>query len=142
MGSEPTKPTIPDLFSMPNREHAAPPLDPPIPTADKAASSPRHILPSDLPAAIKYLNDQELDQLQAAVTTELQRRGKKPPVCDKTLSKRAEAAAVSLTPTKLNAVRAAFKAGVRPSKIAKQFGIPQSDVRKVIASEGMKKRSE
>src|SRR5512143_3843313 len=108
MGSEPTKPTIPDLFSMPNREHAAPPLDPPIPTADKAASSPRHILPSDLPAAIKYLNDQELDQLQAAVTTELQRRGKKPPVCDKTLSKRAEAAAVSLTPTKLNAVRAAF----------------------------------
>src|SRR5258706_14300917 len=107
--------------------------DPPIPTADKAASSPRHILPSDLPAAIKYLNDQELDQLQAAVTTELQRRGKKPPSPDKT--KRAEAAAVSLTPTKLNAVRAAFKAGVRPSQIAKQFGIPQSDVRKALASD-------
>jgi hypothetical protein len=109
--------------------------DAPILTADKAASSPRHILPSDLPAAIKYLNDQELDQLQAAVTTELQRRGKKPPVSDKAPSKRAEAAAASLTPTKLNAVRAAFKAGVRPSKIAKQFGIPQSDVRKAVASD-------
>src|SRR6266404_4476489 len=109
--------------------------DPPIPTADKAASSPRHILPSDLPAAIKHLNDQELDQLQAAVTTELQRRGKKPPVSDKTSSKRVEAAAVSLTPTKLNAVLAAFKAGVRPSQIAKQFGIPQSDVRKALASD-------
>ena len=107
--------------------------DPPIPTADKAASSPRHILPSDLPAAIKYLNDQELDRLHAAVTTELQRRGKKPPLSDKT--KRAEAAAVSLPPAKLNAVLAAFKAGVRASKIAKQFGIPQSDVRKALASD-------
>jgi DNA-directed RNA polymerase specialized sigma24 family protein len=109
--------------------------DPPKPTADKAASSPRHILPSDLPAAIKHLNDQELDQLQAAVTTELQRRGKKPPVSNKDPSKRVEAAAISLTPTKLNAVRAAFKAGVTPSTIAKQFGIPQSDVRKAVASD-------
>jgi hypothetical protein len=117
--------------------------DPPKPTADSAASSPRHVLPSDLSAAIKHLNDQELDQLQAAVTTELKRRrGKKPPVSNKIPSKRVEAAVISLTPAKLNAVRAAFKAGVRPSKIAKQFGIPQSDVRKVIASEGMKKRSE
>jgi hypothetical protein len=135
MGSGPIKSIIPDLFSMPHREHAALPPNPPIPTADKAASSPRHILPSDLPAAIKYLNDQELDQLQAAVTTELQRRGKKPPVSDKTPSKRVEAAVISLTPAKLNAVRAAFKAGVRPSKIAKQFGIPQSDVRKALASD-------
>src|SRR5260370_31112130 len=99
------------------------------------ASSPRHVLPSDLSAAIKHLNDQELDQLQAAVTTELKRRGKKPPVSDKTPNKRVEAAAVSLTPVKLNAVRAAFKAGVRPSKIAKQFGISQSDVRNAVASD-------
>jgi hypothetical protein len=106
-----------------------------MPTADSAASSPRHVLPSDLSAAIKHLNDQELDQLQAAVTTELKRRGKKPPLSDKTPSKQVEAAAVSLTPAKLNAVRAAFKAGVRPSKIAKQFGIPQSDVRKALASD-------
>jgi hypothetical protein len=140
MGSGPIKSMVPDLFSMPHREHAALPPNPPIRTADSAASSPPHVLPSNLPAAIKHLSDQELDQLQAAVTTELQRRGKKPPSPEKT--KRVEAAAVSLTPTKLNAVRAAFKAGVRPSKIAKQFGIPQSDVRKVIASEGMKKRSE
>ena len=36
---------------------------------------------------------------------------------------------------KLNAVRAAFKAGITPAKIAKQFGISQSDVRKVLASD-------
>jgi predicted transcriptional regulator len=40
-----------------------------------------------------------------------------------------------LTIGKLNAVRAAYKAGVTPSKIAKQFGIPQADVRKVITNE-------
>jgi hypothetical protein len=139
MGSGRSTSMIPDLFSTASREHVELPPNPPLPTADDAVSSPRHILPSDLPAAIKYLNDQELDQLQAAVTAEQQRRGKKPPVSDKTQSKRVEAAAVSLTPGKLNAVRAAFKAGVRPSKIAKQFGIPQADVRKVIASQGMKK---
>ena len=88
------------------------------------------------PAAIKHLNDQELEQLMAAVTAEQERRGKKPPSHAKTPSKRpVEAASVSLTPGKLSAVRAAFKAGVRPSKIAKQFGISQSDVRKVLASD-------
>jgi hypothetical protein len=39
----------------------------------------------------------------------------------------------SLTTGKLNAVRAAFKAGVKPSAIARQFGISQSDVRRVLA---------
>src|SRR5260370_21193984 len=102
MGSGPIKSIIPDLFSMPHREHAALPPNPPIPTADKAASSPRHILPSDLPAAIKHLSDQELDQLQAAVTTELQRRGKKTPLSDKDPEKRIARPTVSLTPTTLN----------------------------------------
>jgi len=74
--------------------------------------------------------------LLAAVTAEQQRRGKKPPSHAKTPSKDPdEAASVSLTPGKLSAVRAAFKAGVRPSKIAKQFGVSQSDVRKVLASD-------
>ncbi|MGZ4883662.1 MAG: hypothetical protein ACXV2A_07185, partial [Halobacteriota archaeon] len=96
----------------------------------------RHVLPTDLPAAIKHLNDQELEQLQLTVIAEQQRRGKKPPSPANTPSKRpVEAAPVSLTPGKLSAVRAAFKAGVRPSKIAKQFDISQSDVRKVLASD-------
>ena len=44
-----------------------------------------------------------------------------------------EDGAGSLTTGKLNAVRAAFKAGVKPSAIARQFGISQSDVRKALA---------
>src|SRR5260221_13335537 len=137
MGSGRIDSKIPDLFSAPAREPSLLPPNPPIPTADNAASSPRHVLPSDLPAAIKHLNDQELEQMLAAVTAEQQRRGKNPPPSHaKTPSKSpAEAVAVSLTPGKLSAVRAAFKAGVRPSKIAKQFGISQSDVRKAVASD-------
>jgi predicted DNA-binding protein (UPF0251 family) len=137
MGSWRLTPIVPNLFSTasPREDPSSLPPNPPTPIADNAASTPRHVLPSDLPAAIKHLNDQELEQLQAAVTAEQQRRGKKPPLSDKTPSKRVEAAAVSLTPVKLNAVRAAFKAGVRPSKIAKQFGISQSDVRKAVASD-------
>ena len=99
------------------------------------APDSRHVLPSDLPAAIKHLSDHELEQLQAAITVEQQRRGKKPPTPNKTLNKRSETPTVTLTIGKLNAVRAAFKAGVRPSKIAKQFGISQSEVREVLASE-------
>ena len=136
MGSGRITPMIPNLFSteLP-REQAALTPSPTIPAADSSASSPRHILPNNLPAAIKHLNDQELEQLLAAVTAEQQRRGKKPPSPEKTDGKRTEAPAVTLSIGKLNAVRAAFKAGVTPAKIAKQFGISQSDVRKVLASD-------
>ena len=95
----------------------------------------RHVLPSDLPTAIKHLDDQELNQLFAAVVAERSQSGMKSPVPDKILNKRVEATAVSLTPGKLSAVRAAFKAGVTPTKIAKEFGLSQADVRSVIASD-------
>jgi len=49
-----------------------------------------------------------------------------------------EASSVSLTIGRLNAVRAAFKAGVTPARIARQFGITQSEVRQAIASEAKK----
>jgi hypothetical protein len=141
VGSGQITPMTPGLVStvLP-REPSSSTLNPPIPTADNAASSPRHVLPSDLPAAIKHLNDQELEQLMAAVTAEQERRGKKSPSHAKTPSKGpVEALAVPLTPGKLSAVRAAFKAGVRPSIIAKQFGVSQSDVRKVLSGEGLKR---
>jgi len=91
------------------------------------------MLPSDLPASIRYLDDQELEQLFVAVTVERQRRGMKPTAVEKAPVKQVETPA--LTVGKLNAVRAAFKAGVTPARIAKQFGIPQSEVRRVLASD-------
>jgi transposase-like protein len=42
---------------------------------------------------------------------------------------------VPMTRGQLNAVRAAFKAGFTPSRIARQFGISQANVRKALASD-------
>ena len=110
---------------------------------DSLASQQRHFLPKDLAGALKWLDDVEIDALLAAVTTEAERRGRGPldpakekQVGDARPQRRQEVAqdgAVSLTTGKLNAVRAAFKAGVKPSAIARQFGISQSDVRKALA---------
>ena len=108
---------------------------------------PRHFLPQDLAGALKRLDNAEIDALLAAVTTEAERRGRLPPsrakekpTADATRQPAGHAAG-SLTTGKLNAVRAAFKAGVKPSAIARQFGISQSDVRKALATEGRDRKS-
>ena len=137
--------TTPDLFSalptMRGAEHSAVPKG--KAGLDSPASHQRHFLPEDLAGALKRLDDVEIDALLAAVTTEAERRGRRPtsqakekPVADAKPQRRQETAedgASSLSTGKLNAVRAAFKAGVKPSAIARQFGISQSDVRKALA---------
>ena len=133
--------STPDLFSSaPIREaharSAAPSESSPATIGTTPSPIPsRHVLPADLPNAVKHLDDQQLDQLLAAVIAEQKRRGKKLPA-EMPGKRRVEmVAAAPLTLGKLNAVRAAFKAGVTPSRIARQFGISQSDVRKALASE-------
>jgi hypothetical protein len=135
--------TTPDLFSALPTVTAA---GPSAVTKGKAgpnspASQQRHFLPEDLAGALKRLDDVEIDALLAAVTTEAERRrppspAKEKPAADAKPQRRREAAddgAGSLTTGKLNAVRAAFKAGVKPSAIARQFGISQTDVRRALA---------
>jgi hypothetical protein len=114
----------------------------------------RYVLPRDLPNAVKYLTDTELDLLITASVQEAERRGRLPPSAQpnptnesaaKQSSSRhkgqTEAAKVSLTRGQVNAVRAALKAGIKPSQIARQFGISQSDVRKVLASDAAARRA-
>jgi DNA invertase Pin-like site-specific DNA recombinase len=98
----------------------------------------RHILPNNLGNAVRQLEDKELDQLFSAVLAEQKRRGKSRPNTNGTFPKRRIEQTVSLTQGKLNAVRAAFKAGITPSRIARQFGISKSDVRKALASDTAK----
>jgi hypothetical protein len=108
----------------------------PSPTAHPPVPPLPYGFPSDLPGAIKRLDDQELDRLLTAAHAEQQRRGRKPPMSDEVARKRTVGSvAVSLTPGKLNAVRAAFKAGVKPSRIARQFGVSQADVRKALGTD-------
>ena len=131
-----TRSSTPDLFSsVLAREPSSRSKNPPSPLPEVTHSLSRHILPADLPNAIKLLDNQELDRLLAAVLTEQKRRGRRPAALDKSSrKKKMEEIEVSLTQGKLNAVRAAFKAGVTPLRIARQFGISQLDVRKALAS--------
>jgi hypothetical protein len=102
------------------------------------ASQP-YALPTNLPSALKHLDDDQLDRLLAAVTGELKQRGKTFSVSDEpTRKQRTNEVSPPLAQGKLNAVRAAFKAGVRPSRIAKQFGVSHADVRKALASDPSK----
>jgi hypothetical protein len=144
MGRDRTRPATPDLFSTTRvGETTSPTIEQVSP-----AQAQRHVLPKDLPNAVKHLTDRELDLLITASVEEAKRRGRLPPSIprstpDASVSKRssssdkrqAEVATVSLTRGQVNAVRAAFKAGITPSRIARQFGLSQSDVRKVLASD-------
>jgi uncharacterized protein (DUF433 family) len=144
MGRDRGEQATPDLFSTETVRDGSPSPIKPIPATQIAAdaSSHRHVLPKNLRTAVKHLSDAELDLLHATTLEEMARRGRLPPTdqttnrssrTDKSLPKRqVGAATVSLTRGQVNAVLAAFKAGIKPSLIARQFGISQSDVRKVL----------
>ncbi len=130
--------TTPDLFPVTPIPKA--PGFQTIPVRENLASQSRYLLPKDLAGALERLDDTEVDTLLAAVTSEAKRRGRLPRGSE-THPGTKRAPADSLTKGKLNAVRAAFKAGVKPSAIARQFGISQSDVRKALATEGRDRKS-
>ena len=121
-------------------------------------SLPRYLLPSDLPAAVARLSESDLDRLLAAVIEEAKRRGRlpspptagfsqldrqphdvpsartpAPPGASHLRQIPGDDGAPSLTQGQMNAFRAAFKAGVKPAMIARQFGISLSIVKKVLA---------
>jgi hypothetical protein len=157
MGRERSAQILPDLFSMDGVRDASTPQQA---TTDATAEPKpqRHVLPKNLRNAVKHLSDGELDLLHTATFEELKRRGRLPPSVgadaeqrsrrpsnlltkqlprtDKTSHRRqADLPQVSLTRGQINAVRAAFKAGITLSRIARQFGISQSNVRKALATD-------
>jgi hypothetical protein len=157
MGRDPTELTTPDLFSTNELRDTSLSPTKPIAAPNTAAdtSTQRHVLPKNLSHAVTQLSDTELDQLCKAAFDEAKRRRrfrwsigtdstpsprrpsdvvtKRSPPTHK--RRKADIAEVPLTRGQLNAVRAAFKAGVTPSRIARQFGISQSNVRKALASD-------
>ena len=159
MGRDPTKNQTPDLFST-GRLDGSPSNNPP--EALPRQPSRRTALPKDLPKAIRYLEDQELDWLLRAATEEAKRRGRPMPMAEAsptntpaassepipkqtkspgrpTHQRQIRPAAASLSRGKVNAVWAAFKAGVTPSRIARQFGLSHADVRKALSSDEPKR---
>jgi hypothetical protein len=106
-------------------------------------------LPSDLPRALQSLDEADLNALLRDVTAEAQRRRQlsanaAPTEIQhrKVTGTKASQSPVSSSqigadkiPTgKANLIRAAFKAGVTPAAIAREFRISQSVVRGVLAS--------
>ena len=156
MGRDPADRTASDAFPTATvRETSAPPktsAPSKLPAAEAAAEADprRYILPKNLRNAVKHLSDGELDLMHAATVEEMTRRGRTPsaetdlpvrpdiakrpsPPTEK--RRHVNIADVPLTRGQVNAVRAAFKAGITPSRIGRQFGISQSNVRKALASD-------
>jgi DNA invertase Pin-like site-specific DNA recombinase len=111
--------------------------------SNRANTAPctRPLLPKDLSGALKHLGDNEFDELLAAISAEGKRRGRLEPTQGKAPKLRQTEDASRLTSGQLNAVRAAVKAGVKPSAIARQFRISQSEVRKVLAKVVLQSKS-
>jgi hypothetical protein len=139
MGKTTNRSIKPDLFSttQPSPDTSVPLTSEPKPSPTNepaAAPSPPYALPTNLPSALNRLDDDQLDRLLSAVVVEQQRRGKKPSVAKEPLRKQPTKKVTSpLAQGKLNAVRAAFKAGVTPSRIAREFGISHADVRRALS---------
>jgi hypothetical protein len=131
--------STPDLFSLVPAREAHSRDSEPSGSLTRSAIPSRHVLPADLPKAVRHLDDHELDRLLSAVIAEQKRRGKKLATAISQPRRVEMVTTAPLTQGKLNAVRAAFKAGVTPSRIARQFGISQSDVRKALASDTAKR---
>jgi len=150
-----------DLFSAAAKKSRPADIAAPQPTVspNTSSASPRYLLPNDLSGALAQLDDREIDSLLAAVTDEAIRRGRLTPASKAKLAETTQTAdrlpkprtpgratatrhqetdgegAQSLTVGQTNAVRAAFMAGVKPSVIARQFGISQAAVRKALSSD-------
>ena len=118
----------PDLFNSPAMdEHVrseAPAAAPPV----------RPLLPCDLEASLQILSEAEFERLMTAVNGEASRRRKSEPTSAQAHVPRPQKANAGIPSGKANAVRAAFKAGVKPSAIARQFGISQADIRALLNS--------
>jgi DNA-binding CsgD family transcriptional regulator len=155
MGRERDEQISPDLFSAAAVGDTPPPQPKPAATDTTAEPTPvRHLLPKDLRNAVKHLSDGELDSLHAATLEAIKRRGRSasievdtgqsatrrvPSAHKKSHQRHAGIPEAPLTRGQINAVRAAFKAGITPARIARQFGISQSNVRKALATDEPKR---
>jgi DNA-binding NarL/FixJ family response regulator len=149
-----------DLFSVTAARDASPPPSPPAPEATAEPVPQRHVLPKNLRGAVKHLSDAELDLLHAL--EEMKWRGRLPPnvgadseqssrhpselptkrlpASDSSSHKRhTDIPEDSLTRGQVNVIRSAFKAGITPARIARQFKISQSNVRKALATDEPKR---
>jgi hypothetical protein len=134
----------PDLFS-PAAASASTPV-----TRGNSPTEPV-LLPRDLEGSLARLSETDFERLRGAITKEAVRRGgpgqlAQPPEQARARAERAtrpetlanvkahegRAGGAAVTAGKGNAIRAAFKAGLKLPTIARQFGVSQATVRQVL----------
>jgi hypothetical protein len=93
------------------------------------------LLPEDLLGSLAILSDQDFERLRGAVAEEGARRGRRLSPAPALNERKARSPATdSVTAARASLVRAAFKAGVKPVAIARQFGLSQAVVRELLRS--------
>jgi hypothetical protein len=89
-------------------------------------------LPRDLAGALERLADEELERLSKAVNAERSRRW---PQDKERQSAGRNVPGPALPQAKVNAIRAALKAGVKPTVVARQFGVSPAEIRRALDRE-------
>jgi hypothetical protein len=84
-------------------------------------------------------SDDKVERLRGVVAAEARRRGLLPPEGNagaglSIRQRKPELLVEGLAPGKVNAIRAASQAGVKLSRIAREFGLPVAAVKRVIAT--------
>ena len=132
-------------------------LGPKAPTLSRASIGSqlpaRVMLPSNLPEALKQLDDTQLQTLLRDVTAEIDRRGAEPVKAvdpseptekasrRKTSAGPRQASAEAEVPEgKANMIRASFKAGMKPTAIARSLRISRLNVNRVLGAPEKPKR--
>lgn len=113
----------------------------------------RVMLPSNLPEALKQLDDTQLQTLLRDVTAEIDRRGAEPVKAvapaeptEKASRRKTSAgprqasAEVEVPEGKANMIRASFKAGMKPTAIARSLRISRLHVNRVLGAPEKPKR--
>ena len=100
--------------------------------SERVAAPLPPLLPRDLAGALERLPDIELERLSKAVNAERSRRW--PQEKDRQNTRR-KVLGPALPQTKVNAIRAALKAGVKPTAVARQFGVSPAEIRRALDSE-------
>jgi hypothetical protein len=128
-----------DLFAQ--RDEAAPreAVTPPVRAS--------FLLPSNLDAGLRALDDEALLRLRDAVEREARRRFPQPAAPTPAVPQKRDApprpakaaSEPGIAVGKANMIRAAFKAGLKPAAIARQFGISPAVVRSVLAGDDKQK---
>lgn len=140
----------PDLFSFAPKD--ADETRSPTPAVKTVQSCPRFLLPENIDKALSFLEAADLERLREAIERQCKQRGltetsgHNNKIADKVPAKpgmaaptrlaakpaKAKGEPIALTPSKINAIRAAFKAGVKPTLICRQFGVSQTAVRQAL----------